>query len=683
MKSCLQRVQHVVAMRGSFNPCISKAMTNSVDILLYVALSEETDSVLEMLGSSFLPRELKDVALTGFFGSLPGPTSDRDFSVALVPAGKMGNTHSATVVSLLIEKLKPADVVVIGIAGSLSNDMEPGDVFIPDSINEYLANSATHGEEGAWSFRTSTNSFQTSARLLNRFQFFAHTQKSKYQAWQIETRQLRTDLISSAIEADLVAADLRMRGVCKLYAGDDRKLASGPAVGKGKAFMEWILREVDRKVAAMEMETAGVYNAAIVRTPAPRTIAIRGISDYADARKEKIEAAAKGLFRTLSAKNAVALFMHAVRAGLFEVEGDGVNHTSEPPAPERLDFRATSVFVIGGETGETADVEAERPLLNMASTKLGAALARAGAHLVICSPFPDSADYYVAMGYADAKVGGVVHFHSPTHSKVDEKRKLLRKTLGKPGLTIQEWRYPGPETEEGDSWFQSWLLAQLQALERADVVVALGGKVSKTANTLLHLAEAKGLPIIPFAFWGGAAGRAYQRRNWERLNPGFDASILNSADGVDQVVSIANRLMLDRVKRVTMGGSRPKSVFISVAKQDAAVGAALEGVLKSQGIEAISGDGEIVSEQMIPATIEQALRRSDIVAILWSRSYAQSPWCYDELSLALSLEALGAMKVWLFNLDDSPIVPTQARKLPALSLRSVEALKGAVTDLLA
>jgi nucleoside phosphorylase len=657
-------------------------MTNRVDILLYVALSEEAESVLEVLGDRFLPRELKDANLTAFFGTLPGPTPGRNFNVAMVPAGKMGNTHSATVVSLLIEKFKPADVVVVGIAGSLSNDMEPGDVFIPDNINEYLANSATHGEDGDWTFRISGNHFLTSRRLLNRFQFFAHTSKSQYQAWQNSTRELRSALISTATETALASAGLEMRGVCKLYAGDDLNLASGPAVGKGKAFMEWITREVDRKAAAMEMETAGVYDAALVPTPAPRTIAIRGISDYADARKERIEAAAKGMFRALSAKNAVALFIHAVEAGLFEVENFGGANSNGSSDSDCLDSRARSVFVIGGETGETSDVDAELPRLHRASMKLGTALARAGAHLVVCSPFPDSADYYVAMGYADAKAGGIIHFHSPIHPKVEEKRQLFRRTLGQPNLTIQDWDYPAPETDEQDSWSQAWLLAQLQALEKADVVVALGGKVSKTASTLLHLAEAKGVPIIPFAFLGGAAGRIYQRRNWARLNPGFDAAILDSELGVDQAVSIANRLVRDRVRRSTAGDARPKTIFISVARQDAAMGAALEGVLRSRGIEVVLGESEIVPDQMIPATIEHALRRSDIVAVLWSRSYAQSPWCYDELALALNLEALGGMKVWLFNLDDSSIVPTQARKLPAVSVRSEEGLRSAINDLL-
>lgn len=157
-------------------------MTDRVDILLYVALSEEAESVLEVLGDQFQPRELKDANLTAFLGIIRGPTPGRDFNVAMVAAGKMGNTRSAAVVSLLIEKFKPANVVVIGIAGSLTNDMEPGDVFIPDSVNEYLANSAAHGENIDWKFQTSTNQFQTSPRLLNRFQNFIFAHKSQYRA---------------------------------------------------------------------------------------------------------------------------------------------------------------------------------------------------------------------------------------------------------------------------------------------------------------------------------------------------------------------------------------------------------------------------------------------------------------------------------------------------------------------
>ncbi len=93
------------------------SMGKAIDILLYVALSEEFDVVIDMLGSDFKSQEQVGVALTGFFGNIDSPVLNRSFEVAVFPAGKMGNTRSASLTSALIEKLNPANIVVLGIAG--------------------------------------------------------------------------------------------------------------------------------------------------------------------------------------------------------------------------------------------------------------------------------------------------------------------------------------------------------------------------------------------------------------------------------------------------------------------------------------------------------------------------------------------------------------------------------------
>lgn len=575
-----------------------------VDILLYIALNEEFDSAMAMLGDSFKSDELPDVALTYFWGSIPSPVLSRDFQVVVIPAGKMGNTRSANITSALIEKFRPANIVVLGIAGSLTNNLEPGDVFIPDSINEYLANSATHGGDQAWSFQTSGNHFQTSPRLLNRFQFFEHTEKHYYTKWKNDTKERINSLLEQSIRDTMTSVGLKPRGECKALIGDDRKLASGPAVGKGKAFLDWLIREVDRKVVAMEMESAGVYDAGIIRTPAPRIIAIRGISDYADDRKDKIETSAKELFRELAAKNALSLLLRAIEAGLFQSDiPDPTVKLSEDVTITKS--RLKSVFVIGGITTETGDFDAELPRLHNASLKLGRLLAETGTQLIICSPFPDAIDYYVALGYSGGNVKGVIHLHSPSHPRVDEKRKLLVQSLGSQELEIRNWNYPGPETEE--AWPQAWLLAQLQALERADLVVAIGGKISKTANTLLHLAEAKGIPIVPFAFLGGAAKRAFDRRDWKRLNPQLDTTVMERDGGIDETIVIANRLIVDRITQLYHPDQAPQTLFVSFARQDSDTAIALISFLRQRGLEVLTGDNEIRRDQMVAASIEQAI----------------------------------------------------------------------------
>ena len=217
---------------------------------------------------------------------------------------------------------------------------------------------------------------------------------------------------------------------------------------------------------------------------------------------------------------------------------------------------------------------------------------------------------------------------------------------------FQHWNYPGPDNEE--SWPQAWLLAQLQALERADLVVALGGKVSKSANTLLHLAEAKGIPIVPFAFLGGAAERAFARQDWERIAPNVDMTVFQRDIGIDQTINIANRLLLERVGRTFKSNQAPHTVFVSVAKNDSGAGKTVIGFLKSQGLEVLTGENQTRHDQMVAASIQQALLKSDVCLVLWSQSYALSPWCYDELAIAIRRQSVGSMRIWLFNLEITP-----------------------------
>jgi hypothetical protein len=197
-------------------------------------------------------------------------------------------------------------------------------------VDEYLANSASKGKGKTWKFVLSGNEFPTSPRLLNNFQYFAHTNPSEYEQWQRETAQTRAKSIRKPIRDAMAATGLILRKQCRLFLGDDLKLASGPAVGKGTAFATWLTGEVDRKFGAMEMESGGVYDAALIRTPAPRTIAIRGISDYADERKDKIEVSAKGLFREVAARNALSLFVRGVEAGLFEPDIAPASYGGQP-----------------------------------------------------------------------------------------------------------------------------------------------------------------------------------------------------------------------------------------------------------------------------------------------------------------------------------------------------------------
>ncbi|MCP4119150.1 MAG: hypothetical protein GY737_27845 [Desulfobacteraceae bacterium] len=295
--------------------------STKIDILLYIALSEEfndlTDILINELDTSFRPCELDDLCVTIWYGSIYSPVQDRKIRLAVVPAGKMGITRAASVTSAVLTTSTVRDVVVLGIAGALSEDLQPGDVFIPDSVNEYLANSATRGKTKQWIFETSGTHYPTSPRLLDRFQLFRSVHPELFKQWSDGCDARFSTVATHPVRHALTKLGLKLRHKPGLVAGDDRKLASGPVVGKGNAFVQWVKTNADRKVAALEMESAGVYDAVHIRDSAPRIIAIRGISDFADERKELIEDITNDGFRSVSIINALSLLIFGIRAGLF------------------------------------------------------------------------------------------------------------------------------------------------------------------------------------------------------------------------------------------------------------------------------------------------------------------------------------------------------------------------------
>jgi nucleoside phosphorylase len=638
-----------------------KTAIGNIDILIYVALAEEFQYVLNSFEMSFTAYEMSDIAQTLFIGDKFCPSINRNFRVAMILAGKMGNTVSSNLTATLIHSLNPKNVIVLGIAGSLDVDLTPGDVFVPHRIVEYFANSAATGDKKV-KFITSANYFDSSKRLINRFQLFGTTQKAEYQSWLKKVEQNVQTSIDARLYKALKEIGIEIGKMNKLLAGDDKSLASGPTVGKSKAFAEFLKKEVDRKIVAIEMESAGVFEATLGRIAPIRVIAIRGISDFADDRKDKLEERARKIFRELAIKNAVSLTETAIEAGIFAPEK---SKNKKERQQQSLIKRA---FLIGGVTTETRTPTFEVTSLQKGAEKIGRMLARAKIELIVCSPFPDSADYHALFGYAKERKGGIVHFHFPMSDSVFNTKKELELYLGQSCPTIVDWQYPAPDND--DSWEQAWLLCQLHALEQADAIIAIGGKVSKSANTLLHLAEKRGIVIVPFTFLGGAAQRSFDRIDWALLHPTIKIDVLKNEKGIDSIADLLNNLKLDTIRITDKDMSKANRFFISRAKEDNIIGFQVGDFLKNLGFTVLYGESAINDSKMILPSIEEYLRTSDMCLVLWSKYYALSTWCYDELMLAINRQNVGHLKIIVFNLDESAIVPKEARTLPIFYTKS-------------
>lgn len=315
-----------------------KSNKSVLDIAIYVALNEEFQYVVEAMNCKLESHELIDIAITYYTGEIYAKNLNKDISIALVPAGKMGNTRSSNIMSSILDLLRPKNVVVLGIAGSIDNDLYPGNVLIPESVNEYLANAAGVGKK-KWGFVLSGNSYTSSPRLINRLQNFKITRPEYYNLWEGKVKENAFEFISKDILRNLQEKQIDIDLKSKIYSGDDKVLASGPAVAKGEAFIKWLKSESKRKTVAVEMESAGVFDAVSIRTYNPRVIAIRGISDFADERKEAIEDTAKQNFRMLAIYNCVSLLLSSIDAGLFDEEKK--NSTNE----HLMDIEAALVSV--------------------------------------------------------------------------------------------------------------------------------------------------------------------------------------------------------------------------------------------------------------------------------------------------------------------------------------------------
>src|SRR5262249_17250392 len=160
-----------------------------------------------------------------------------------------------------------------------------------------------------------------------------------------------------------------------------------------------------------------------------------------------------------------------------------------------------------------------------------------------------------------------------------------------------------PESEDGESWGQAWLLCQIMALDKADVVISVGGRLTKTANMLLHLAEARQKPVVPFAFLGGASRGAFNRRNWALNYPDLDVGKLQDRNAADEAMDIAEHMVTARIRGARSYAWPPRHIFISRARPDAEFARSLDEYLTTAGFNVLLGDREWLSDRTIESSI--------------------------------------------------------------------------------
>jgi nucleoside phosphorylase/tetratricopeptide (TPR) repeat protein len=286
-------------------------MEPPLDLAVVIALREEFRELVKLFGAS-TPGGTRDVKSYLFVRN--------GYRCVATFVGEMGEAAATSITERLIAQWEPASIVVAGITGGVHGDLRVGDVFVPSQAVAYLQDGkvvskrtgkpdkrtkgAPATPEGS-TFKPGGPAFRADWALLSAAGGLEFDHPEPYERWRAEGRaDLKALIRSKAARERLVGRDL-VRGEPALVV--EGHLATGPVVVADAAFVASTIQAHDRNVKGIEMESAAVLRAAQSREQPVRALAIRGISDYGDARKQALDAIRDGALRKYAMRNAVRL----------------------------------------------------------------------------------------------------------------------------------------------------------------------------------------------------------------------------------------------------------------------------------------------------------------------------------------------------------------------------------------
>lgn len=247
--------QHIAADSSMLE--ITDPTLHSVEskVAILVALPVEFDSLKNQLDDGSITLLDDSSGVSFFFATTTQGSRSIGLVVAQLPT--TGNISSSFATAILIERYSVRDIFLVGIAGGLRGSVKLGDVIV--------ANSVVYGEKK---------------------KIYSNQEKPDYKVWESRFPELSTihhptryksrittpipDPTSPPTEAHFGCATLCVE-----------KVISDPS---------WLMSvqdHVQRKLVAVENEAAGMYFAANAINPSKtRYIAVKAISDFADAEKE-------------------------------------------------------------------------------------------------------------------------------------------------------------------------------------------------------------------------------------------------------------------------------------------------------------------------------------------------------------------------------------------------------------
>ncbi|WP_029083753.1 toll/interleukin-1 receptor domain-containing protein [Bradyrhizobium sp. th.b2] len=338
------------------------------------------------------------------------------------------------------------------------------------------------------------------------------------------------------------------------------------------------------------------------------------------------------------------------------------------------------IFVIGGTSVPSGhqDYDGQLHVLNASMDRIGSDVVTMGHDLVACSPFPGSADLAAIRGAVKAlpdagRAAPSIEIHCP--AVPDVLSAIAALTGPPPHSDFRLLTHPIAAGAQGaPNWEYTWLLSQLAALQASHAVVAIGGKPAGPASLLLSLAITQSKPLLPLAFLGGASTECLQALRWP-LDDLFKDRVasLYRPESADFAMKLVEELAASRI--TTPKRSDPLRFFISYPRSRPAEADYIEMTLRRRHFDVYRDERDFGAGRDLPHEVIDYIERSNVFVVVWCKEYACSPWCYDELEIALKRRDEAKMQLWIMCVDETRIVPPAARGLlnfPAYTREQIE-----------
>ena len=318
------------------------------------------------------------------------------------------------------------------------------------------------------------------------------------------------------------------------------------------------------------------------------------------------------------------------------------------------------VFIIGS-------LDAQHPAklqFDLLSQSLGRQLAQQAVTVIACSPHPNSCDASVLRGIQEVTPNALfcLELHYP---RTEQNEDAWQKQLAALNTQVRVRKFGHEILAEVDqaAVSYSWLLSQLRAIEEANYVVLMGGRIGGSSDLLVRLAEAQQKLVLPIPIFDGVGAACFAHRRYQLRDIWGETAcdILEQKITGLQVVELLLQHRNQQLAAPLQDHKGSISFFISYSREQPAEADLVETILRRRNHVVLRDDQHFKPSENIPQAIQDRINQATVFIALWGREYACSPWCYDELSIALHNHLTKGKGLWIFSLDTTRMVHPLAR----------------------